>query len=159
MFESEMQEHTRKHSQKRLYKCRVDPDCGKCYPAKRTRNAHEQTHSSEDWTCEATLEDGSLCGQECVSKNHLAQHIRGLHGPGWDSRCGKNFKWPSSKYKHEQECTTCKKIKSKEKKKPRLKGDWSPFSAYYFLVNISSTCGGRNILHFICINEHTRVFI
>ena len=121
MFESEMQEHTRKHSQKCLYKCRVDPDCGKRYPAKRTRNAHEQTHSSEDWTCHATLEDGSLCGQECVSKNHLAQHIRGLHG--WDSHCGKNFKWPSSKYKHEQECTTCTKIKSKEKKKLHLKGD------------------------------------
>ena len=71
----------------------------------------------KNWTCEANIEDGKTCGQECVSHVHLAQHIRGLHGPGWDSKCGKNFKWPSSKYTHEGECTVCKKIKKKNVRK------------------------------------------
>ena len=68
MFESEMIEHCKKHSRKKLWKCRVDPDCNKQYPAKRTRNAHEKTHTAEDWTCEATTEDNEICGQECVSR-------------------------------------------------------------------------------------------
>ena len=125
MFRSEMEEHCRKHSKskKNWYKCRKSPDCDKSYPAKRSRNAHEKTHTAKDWTCEAEQEDGTTCGQECVSRIHLAQHMRGLHGPGWDSKCGKNFKWPSSKYSHESECTKCIKIKTKERKKPPLRAD------------------------------------
>ena len=124
MFESEMLEHCKKHSRKKLWKCRVDPDCDKEYPAKRTRNAHEKTHTAEDWTCEATTEDNEICGQECVSRQHLAQHMRGFHGLGWQSRCGQTFKWPSSKYSHEKECTPCSKIKAWERKKPHLKTDF-----------------------------------
>ena len=124
MFESEMQEHCRKHTQKDLYKCRVDPqNCHKAYPAKRNRNAHEKTHTSSDWTCAATQEDGSTCGQACVSCQHLAQHMQGFHGPGWNSRCGENFKWPSSKYNHEKGCTPCLRIKAKERRKKPLQSE------------------------------------
>ena len=120
MFKSEMEEHCWKHksdSQKEWFKCRKAGGCTKSYPAKRSRNAHEKMHTAKDWTCEANIEDGKTCGQECVSHVHLAQHICGLHGLGWDSKCGKNFKWPSSKYAHEGECTVCKKIKKKNVRK------------------------------------------
>ena len=120
MFESEMQEHCRKHNRKDLWKCRVG--CNKAYPSKRTCNAHEKTHTFKDWVCAATNEDGSTCGQDCASKNHLAQHMHGFHRPGWYSRCGKHFTWPSLKSTHEKECTTCTKIKTAVRKKPPLKG-------------------------------------
>ena len=84
---------------------------------KQTRDSHVRSHTSEDWTCAAVLDDGSTCGQECVSKNHLKQHIQGEHGQGWTSRCGKeHYKWPALKYKHEQDCTKCIRMKKKSKK-------------------------------------------
>ena len=114
-----MEEHVKKHDQKNLWKCRKT-GCDKMYAAKRSRNYHETTHDAKDWACAATDEQGNICGQECVSKNHLKQHMRGLHGPGWLSRCGKHFKWPASKYSNERECTPCKTIKRKAFKKPHL---------------------------------------
>ena len=76
LFESEMMEHVKKQTNKGLFKCRIR-GCDKAYPAKRTRNSHEKTHDADDWTCAAVLDDGTSCGQECMSKNHLNQHERG----------------------------------------------------------------------------------
>ena len=116
VFKGELEEHERKHTRKNLWPCTFK-DCDKAYPCKRTRDSHVRSHTSEDWTCAAVLDDGSTCGQECVSKNHLKQHIRGEHGQGWTSRCGKeHYKWPAPKYKHEQDCTKCISIKKKNKK-------------------------------------------
>ena len=121
MFESELADHKRKHTRRNMFTCRVDPHCLKDYPAKRTRNAHEKTHTAQDWTCASIDEDGNVCSQECVSKAHLAQHIRGAHGKGWDTRCGKNYSWPSLKYKHEKECDQCIAAKKFARKKKALK--------------------------------------
>ena len=116
VFKGELEEHERKHTRKNLWPCTFK-DCDKAYPCKRTRDSHVHSHTSEDWTCASVLDDGSTCGQECVSKNHLKQHIRGEHGQGWTSRCGKeHYKWPAPKYKHEHDCTQCIKIKTKSKK-------------------------------------------
>ena len=120
MFEGEMEEHVKKHSWKKLWKCGIG-GCDKSYPAKRTRNAHEKTHTARNWVCAAKDEKGKTCGQDCVSKNHLKQHMHGFHGPGWTSRCGEHFKWPGTMYSHEKECTPCKKIKRTQFKKPPLK--------------------------------------
>ena len=46
LFESEMMEHVKKHTNKGLFECRIR--CDKAYPAKRTRNAREKTHDAED---------------------------------------------------------------------------------------------------------------
>ena len=120
MFEGEMEEHVKKHDRKQMWKCQKT-GCDKRYPAKHSCNYHEKSHTAKDWHCVATNNDGKLCGQECVSKNHLKQHIRGFHGPGWLSRCGKHFNWLSSKYSHEWEYTKCQRVKRKEFKKPHLK--------------------------------------
>ena len=50
------------------------------------------------------LDDGSVCGQLCVSSNHLKQHMRGMHGEGWVSLCGKKYQWPGTMYSHQQSC-------------------------------------------------------
>ena len=116
VFKGELEEHERKHTRKNLWPC-IFKDCDKAYPCKRTRDSHVHSHTSEDWTCASVLDDGSTCGQECVSKNHLKQHIRGEHGQGWTSRCGKeHYMWPAPKYKHEQDCTDCIRMKKKSKK-------------------------------------------
>ena len=115
VFAGELQEHERKHTRKNLWPCTFK-DCDKAYPSKHTRDSHVHSHTSEDWTCAAVLDDGSACGQECVSKNHLKQHIRGEHGEGWTSTCGKeHYKWPAPKYKHERDCKDCLKMKKKKK--------------------------------------------
>ena len=74
VFKGELEEHERKHTRKNLWPCTFK-DCDKAYPCKRTRDSHVRSHTSEDWTCVSLLDDGSTCGQECVSKNHLKQHI------------------------------------------------------------------------------------
>ena len=116
VFKGELEEHERKHTRKNLWPCTFK-DCDKAYPCKWTRDSHVRSHTSEDWTCASLLDDGSTCGQECVSKNHLKQHIQGEHGQGWTSRCGKeHYKWPAPKYKHEQDCTKCIRMKKKSNK-------------------------------------------
>ena len=116
VFKGELEEHERKHKRKNLWSCHYK-DCDKAYPCKRTRDSHVHSHTSEDWTCASVLDDGSTCGQECVSKNHLKQDIRGEHGEGWTSRCGKeHYKWPALKYKHENDCKDCIRMKKKSKK-------------------------------------------
>ena len=117
MFEGEMKDHVKTHSGQGLFKC-SKKKCGKSYSSKRARNLHEKSHNSQDWTCAAEIDDdGTICGQDCVDKAHLEQHMRGFHGPGWDSRCGENFKWPSLKYKHEKECKKCIRLTKKARKK------------------------------------------
>ena len=116
VFKGELEEHERKHTRKNLWPCTFK-DCDKAYPCKQTRDSHVCSHTSEDWTCASLLDDGSTCGQECVSKNHLKQHIRREHGQGWTSRCGKeHYKWPALKYKHKQDCTKCIRMKKKSNK-------------------------------------------
>ena len=73
MFLCEYIDHLKVHTQKNLWKCRYK-GCDKRYAAKRTATAHYKTHFAQDVLCDEKLEDGTICGQSCVSDNHLAQH-------------------------------------------------------------------------------------
>ena len=87
--------------------------CEKQYPLKRARDLHEKSHTdNREYYCEFKQEDGSICGQVCVSPNHLKQHHRGMHGDGWVSPCGIRFAWPATMYIHKKECTPCSNAKS-----------------------------------------------
>ena len=113
MFKSERADHHRTHTGKDMFVCSFE-DCEKSYASKRACTAHEKSHTSEEVYCEELLDDKkTVCNQTCVSKNHLKQHIRGMHGPGWVSPCGKRYSWPSTMYNHKAECKKCKKLAKK----------------------------------------------
>ena len=107
-------EHYRKHTGDDLWYCEKDKNWDKAYPSKRARNLHHKSHTdSQDYHCDIVLKDGTTCDQVCVSPNHLKKHKRGMHGPGWNSRCGKHFIWPGTMYSHQKECTDCADGKKK----------------------------------------------
>ena len=52
------------------------------------------------------------------SRYALAQHKRGMHGPGWNSPCGINFKWKSHYSRHlNSGCDTCDEYHANKRKK------------------------------------------
>ena len=113
MFKSEMADHLRTHTGKNMFICSID-GCEKAYASKRACTAHEKSHTLESVYCQELLKDKkTVCRQECVSNNHLKQHIHGMHGQGWLSPCGKRFSWPYTMYSHKLECKKCKKISKK----------------------------------------------
>ena len=83
MFLCEYTEHIKKHTKQNLWICDYK-DCGNGYAAKRTRDSHYRSHFAKDVHCAEVIEDGSICGQVCVSTNHLKQHnvacmVKGEH--------------------------------------------------------------------------------
>ena len=102
-FPGELDEHERLHTGEDLIKCE------KSYPSKQARNLHEKSHTdATEYNCTFVDKDGNVCGQICVSPNHLKQHHRGMHRDGWNCHCGKRFSWPGTMYSHKKEC----KVKS-----------------------------------------------
>ena len=76
-FPGELDEHECLHTGEDLVKCSF---CDKEYPSKRARNLHEKSHTdSTEYDCTFQDKDGVICGQVCVSANHLKQHFRGMH--------------------------------------------------------------------------------
>ena len=55
----------------------------------------------------------------------LALHTRGMHGPGWTSVCGINFKWKSAFTRHLKKCDTCKAAKEKQRKERYFFENWT----------------------------------
>ena len=101
-FGYELDEHVRGHTREELFECE---NCDKAYPSKRALKLHEKSHTdNQEYTCEFTEKNGKVCGQVCVSPNHLKQHHRGMHGEGWLCHCGKRFQWPGTMYNHKKDC-------------------------------------------------------
>ena len=101
-FPGELDEHEHLHTGQDLFKCGY---CEKSYPSKWARNLHEKSHTDDtEYNCTFVDKDGNVCGQTCVSPNHLKQHHRGMHGEGWNCHCGKRFSWPGTMYTHKKEC-------------------------------------------------------
>ena len=67
---------------------------------------HRNEQSGKKWTCEQCLDKPTY-----KTKSNFDQHTRGLHGPGFKSRCGeKNYKWPQQRKDHQKDCDKCKKV-------------------------------------------------
>ena len=112
MFKSERADHHCTHTGKDMFVCSIE-DCGKSYASKHACKVHEKSHTTEEVYCEELLDNKkTVCAQICVSKNHL-KHIRGMHGPGWISPCGKSYFWLSTMYNYKAECKKCKKLAKK----------------------------------------------
>ena len=117
MFYSQYREHCNVHMDTNRLPCRK-PGCDKDYGSTRARNYHKRSHKEKLLKCTFREEpNGPKCGMECNSKQSMAIHVRGTHGDGWTSLCGKHHDWQVGKTKHEKKCTTCKAIKEKTAKK------------------------------------------
>ena len=102
-FGGELDEHVRGHTREELFSC---DSCDKAYPSKRALQLHKKSHTdSREYYCDFQDKKGKVCGQVCVSAEHLKQHHRGMHGEGWVCYCGKRYQWPGTMYNHRKECT------------------------------------------------------
>ena len=119
MFFSQYREHSNIHTQsvKHKFPCRKK-GCDKYYSLTRARNYHKKYHKTKILKCNfQEKKGGPICSVTCNSSQSLAIHIRGTHGDGWFSHCGKHFDWPAARTKHQRKCTTCKGIAKKNAKK------------------------------------------
>ena len=115
MFKGEYNEHRSKHTGRNRFMC-TKRGCDKDYGSKRARDYHVKQHKAKALYCDFQEKPGAKkCGHKCFSRQHLDQHFRGAHGPGWDALCGKHYTWPAPKIAHEKECTEC--IRKKKKRK------------------------------------------
>ena len=108
VFPGELEEHSRIHTGEDLIVCEKK-GCKKSYASTRAMRLHMKSHDTQDVHCTFQNKDGTVCGQECVDDAHLKQHIQGMHGKGWTSRCGIRYQWPGSMYGHQKECDNCNK--------------------------------------------------
>ena len=109
LFASQYEEHRSVHTGENRYICRKK-GCRKHYGSTRARNYHERQHNAKAMYCDfRETPTSKKCNQEFYSRQHLQQHYQGLHGDGWNAKCGKNYSWPAQRTAHEKECTACGK--------------------------------------------------
>ena len=91
--------HRRLHTSRGLILC---IHCNKCFPTNHGMMQHAVIHQGQVHKC-------TQCGHTTnISSN--SQHVRGKHGPGWPSQCGKKFDWPAKMHRHTKRCDDCRKI-------------------------------------------------
>ena len=110
-FPYQLEHHKRQHTGLGCIGC---TQCTKTFGAKCSRDFHEKTHGVSI-KCQ-------LCPMASTktfsSQIALNLHVRGMHGPGWDSLCGeKHYKWKSSYTNHVLNCKKCIKIHADRKLK------------------------------------------
>ena len=104
-FPYQLQAHVTQHTGVGKHQCSI---CPKTFGAKTSKDFHEKTHS-----CRVKCD---LCPmsttKEFNSTVALHLHQRGMHGPGWTTLCGENYKWKSQYTRHNKsDCKVCTKKK------------------------------------------------
>ena len=121
MVTGQFEEHRSVHTRENRYICRKK-GCDKHYGSTRARNYHERQHNVKPMYCDyCETPTSKKCNQEFYSKQHLQQHYQGLHGDGWNAKCGKNYAWLAQHTAHEKGCAACGKIKKEEKARKLVK--------------------------------------
>ena len=92
-FPSELQQHSKIHTGSGLFPCL---HCDKKYTTSSAMLEHAKSHNVnlQCDLCPLSVE------KRYNSTYALAQHKRGMHGPGWNSPCGINYKWKSRYSRH-----------------------------------------------------------
>ena len=97
-FPYQLEHHKRQHTGMGHIGC---TKCPKTFGAKCSRDFHEKTHrvSMKCQLCPM------LSTKTFPSNITLNLHVKGIHGPGWDTPCGeKHYKWKSSYTHHVLNC-------------------------------------------------------
>ena len=82
-FNSELERHMGVHAQILPFGCDL---CDKCFAQKKSLKCHKVSHT--DWSQTCPKCDKSFSTPDC-----FYTHYRGEHGKGYDTRCGKNYRW------------------------------------------------------------------
>ena len=77
--------------------------CKRTFTLQSTMLIHTKTHSTE-LQCELCPKDATKCYN---SQYALGIHQQDMHCGGWNSFCGKNFKWKSKYSCHIKKCAIC----------------------------------------------------
>ena len=118
VWKHQLVDHMKSHTKKNMYECDF-PGCDKAYPTKRACQRHNKlkhSPSKTTYTCQHKYEDNSQCDKTFSSKQQFDQHVQGLHGPGFQTRCGKFYTWPYQRAEHQKECRKCEKVQQKKTK-------------------------------------------
>ena len=114
--EKELKDHSRKHKVKRSWDgcihCDV-PGCKSHYGTKRALQRHKKNNHDTSGTryhCTEKVGRRKACDKSYPPEQQLNQHIRGIHGDGFITYCGKSFTWPLGHHRHQKKCTKCKRI-------------------------------------------------
>ena len=95
---AELNAHMPVHDPASKFYCET---CGKGYASKGGLNRHKQLHLDLQLPC-------PNCTRTFQSKNRLQVHQRGMHGPGYTTRCGAfTYPWPGKRNRHQKICETC----------------------------------------------------
>ena len=148
-FPGQLKRHTKIHIGLGLFPCL---HCDKKYTTNSAMLEHAKSHNV---SLQCDLCPMSL-GKRYNSTYALAQHQRGMHGPGWNTPCGRNYKWKSC-YSRDMKsgCASCDQYRANKRKK-----------RYFFCkVNLSSTVHFMNNVYmrldhlFIWfLSQHLRIF-
>ena len=109
-FPGQIEAHLKVHTKKEMYKCL---HCPRLFTTNKIMLVHAKTHN-ESFKC--TQPNCPTPDKEYNSKGNLAQHIRGEHGKGWLTPCGKTCKWKSLYHRHIKKCDDCIDLLEKAKK-------------------------------------------
>ena len=102
-FPYQMKSHRKTHSKTDLYGCSL---CTRQFASKSSMVSHEKTHTTRI-QCDQCPADKK---KVFTSENSFRLHNRGMHGPGWTSKCGQHFKWKSKYTRHKHgDCKVCSK--------------------------------------------------
>ena len=99
-FPYQLAQHKKTHTKNNLWMCGL---CERSFACKSSRTSHEKTHGVE-LKCPDCPDETK---KRFSSETALKQHAKGQHGPGWNTYCGKNYKWKSKFSRHNGCCTTC----------------------------------------------------
>ena len=117
VWKHQLVDHMKSHTKKNMYQCDF-PGCDKEYATKRACQRHKKLKHSPSkltYTCNNQFDDGTDCTSTFTSKQQFDQHVQGLHGVGFKTRCGKYFTWPYQRADHQKECQKCDRLKQKKK--------------------------------------------
>ena len=98
-FPKRLNEHLFSHTGVGGYKC-PSRGCKSVVTSKDNLKIHMQIHDLKEYPCDQ-------CEKVFHSSSSLRQHKLGGHGNGTRSLCGKFYRWPDSKNKHQTDCPQC----------------------------------------------------
>ena len=109
-YKSELKTHIKTHTQEGLIQC-TWRGCDKKFVSNKSMYGHLESHNDRTFYCED-------CERVFQTKYLYKQHMVGKHSDkaenpesvGLVAKCGKLFKWPEERARHQENCDDCKKF-------------------------------------------------
>ena len=104
-YKSDLEAHMKTHTKTGLIPC-TWKGCSRAFVSTKNMYSHLESHNDKTYKCEE-------CDTIFQTKYNLQQHNTGKHSDdkpdeGLKSKCGKLFKWPENRSRHQESCEECK---------------------------------------------------